>query len=128
MGLCLNKKCKNEPLHLYSCFEEIIESIPVKSEVKYLGVTISKDSNTRELINIEERIDSMEKSLNQRLIWFMRDLSVMGGILLTKADGISKLIYPSYSLYVSPQLIKKANSVIFNFIWKNKLIKLKNPS
>ena len=31
-----------------------------------------------------------------------------------------KLIYPSYSLFVSPQLIKKVNSVIFNFIWKNK--------
>jgi len=50
----------------------------------------------------------------------MRNLS-MGRILLTKAEGISKLIYPSYSLYVSPQLIKKVNSVIFNFIWKNKI-------
>lgn len=97
-GLCLNlKKC--ELLPLYSCDEESIESIPVKSEVKYLGLTISKDSKSRELLNIEDRIDSMKKSLNH---WLMRDLSIMGRILLTKAEGISKLIYPSYSLFVSP--------------------------
>jgi len=116
-GLCLNlKKC--ELLPLYSCDEESLNSIPVKTEVKYLGLTISKDSNTRGLVNIEERINSMKKSINH---WLMRDLSIMGRILLTKAEGISKLIYPSYSLYVSPQLIKKVNSVIFNFIWKNKI-------
>ncbi len=76
-----------------------------------------KEIHTRELVNIEERIDSMKKSLNH---WLMRDLSIMGRILLTKAEGISKLIYPCCSLYVSPQLIKKVNSILFNFIWKNK--------
>lgn len=76
-----------------------------------------KEIHMRELVNIEERINSMKKSLNH---WFMRDLSIMGRILLTKAEGISKLIYPCYSLYVSPQLIKKVNSILFNFIWKNK--------
>lgn len=59
----------------------------------------------------------MKKFLN---LWLMRDLSILGRILLTKAEGISKLIYPCQSLYVSPRLIKKVNSVIFNFIWKYK--------
>ncbi len=119
-GLCLNfKKCELFPL--FSCNEENIESIPVKFEVKYLGLKMFKEIHTsihtRELVNIEERIDSMKKSLNH---WLMRDLSIMGRILLTKAEGISKLIYPCCSLYVSPQLIKKVNSILFNFIWKNK--------
>ncbi len=102
-GLCLNfKKCELFPL--FSCNEENIESIPVKFEVKYLGLKMFKEIHTRELVNIEERIDSMKKSLNH---WLMRDLSIMGRILLTKAEGISKLIYPCCSLYVSPQLIKR---------------------
>lgn len=56
-------KKKSELLPLYLCHEESIESILVKSEVKYLGLTISKDSNIRELVNIEERIDSIKKNL-----------------------------------------------------------------
>lgn len=88
-GLCLNvKKKKSELLLLYSCVEESTESIPVKSEEKYFGLTISKDSNTGELVNTEETIGSMKKSHNHCL---KRDLSIMGRILLTKAEGISKL-------------------------------------
>lgn len=30
------------------------------------------------------------------------------------------MIYPCHSLYVSPQNIKKANSVIIQLLWKNK--------
>lgn len=37
------------------------ESIPVKSEVKYLGLIISKEIHTIKLVNIEERTDSMKK-------------------------------------------------------------------
>ncbi len=87
-GLCLHfKKCELFPL--FSCNEENIESIPVKFEVKYLGLKMFKEIHTRELVNIEERINSMKK--------LMRDLSIMGRILLTKAEGISKLIYPCCS-------------------------------
>ncbi len=87
-GLCLNfKKCELFPL--FSCNEENIESISVKFEVKYLGLKMFKEIHTRELVNIEERIDSMKK--------LMRDMSIMGRILLTKAEGISKLIYPCCS-------------------------------
>ncbi len=64
----------------------------------------------------------MKKSLNH---WLTRNLSILGRILLTKAEGTSKLVYPCQSLYVPPQMIKKINSVIFNFIWKNKTHYLK---
>lgn len=34
--------------------------------------------------------------------------------------GISKLVYPCQSLFIAPQNIKKANSIVYNFIWRNK--------
>lgn len=42
---------------------------------------MSKDRNKREQLNIEGKIESMKKSLNH---WLMRDLSILGRILLTK--------------------------------------------
>lgn len=60
---------------------------------------MSKDRNKREQLNIEGKIDSMKQSLNH---WLMRDLSILGRILLTKAEGLSKLVYPCQSLYVHP--------------------------
>lgn len=50
----------------------------------------------------------------------MRDLSIFGQNLLSKSEGILNLIYTCYSMYVSPINIKKANSIIYNFIWRNK--------
>jgi len=40
--------------------------------------------------------------------------------MLTKIESISRLIYPSCSLAISPKLIKEINRINFNFIWKNK--------
>lgn len=83
---------------------------------------MSKDRNKREQLNIEVKRESMKKSLKH---WLMRDLSILGRILLTKAEGLSKLVYPCQSLYVPPHIIKKVNSIIFYFIWKNKTHNLK---
>lgn len=58
-----------------------------------------------------------KKSLNH---WLTREISIVGHILLVKAEGLSKLIYPCQSLYVSQALIKKVNLIIFNFTWRNK--------
>ncbi len=114
-GLSLNlNKC--ELLPLSHCNETHIMSIPVKKEVKYLGLTITKDIKLREK-NFHEKLKSMEKTLNH---WLTRDLSIFGRNILSKAEGISKLVYPCQSLFIPPQNIKKANSIIYNFIWRNK--------
>jgi len=52
--------------------------------------------------------------------WLTRDLTIFGRNLLIKADGISKAIYQCQSLYISPQNIRKTNSILFQFLWKNK--------
>lgn len=93
-GLCLNlKKC--EILSLHPCAETNVGSVLVKTELKYLGLVMSKDRNKRKQLNIEEKIESMKKSVNH---WLTRDLSILGRILLTKAEGLSKLVYPCQSL------------------------------
>lgn len=115
-GLCLNiNKCELLPIH--TCSDSNIASIRVELEVKYLGIVISKNMSRREDNNICNRIVDMKKSLSR---WLTRDITIFGRVILSKAEGISKLIYPCHSLYVSPQNIRKANSIIFQFLWKNK--------
>uniref|UniRef100_A0A3P9JF49 Reverse transcriptase domain-containing protein n=1 Tax=Oryzias latipes TaxID=8090 RepID=A0A3P9JF49_ORYLA len=115
-GLKLNiSKCEILPVH--SCQHQTIEAIRVVHEVKYLGVLLSKNTLRREEVNITNRLFDMKKSLSR---WLTRDLTVFGRNLLTKAEGVSKIIYPCYSLYISPPNIRKVNSIIFQFIWKNK--------
>lgn len=63
-GLSLNiKKCVLLPIH--SCSEKSIASINVQNEVKYLGLTISKDVRKIE-VNFEKRVADMKKSLSHR--------------------------------------------------------------
>ncbi len=115
-GLSLNlNKCDLFPL--YPCNEVHIMSFPVKKEVKYLVLNVIKDNKLRESNNFHEKLEIMKKTLNY---WLTRDLSIFGWNLLSKAEGISKLVYPCQSLFVAPQNIKKANSIIYNFIWRNK--------
>lgn len=109
------KKC--ELLALYDCIDTELMSIPVKKEVKYLGVKMVKDEKQREEINMKEKIDQIQVSLNH---WLSRDLSIFGRNLLSKAEGISKLIYPCQSLYIAPKNVRKINSIIYKFIWRNK--------
>ena len=78
---------------------------------------MSKNVVKREDNNITNRVLDMEKSLSR---WLTRDLTIFGRNLLTKAEGISKVIYPCHSMYISPKNVKKANSIIFHFLWKNK--------
>ncbi len=94
-GLSLNiKKCELLPIH--TCSDSSIASIRVESEIKYLGLLISKNLIRREDTNISNRILDMKESLSH---WLTRDLTIFGRITLSKAEGISKLIYPCHSSY-----------------------------
>lgn len=84
-----------------------------------MGIYITKDIKNRESKNIKEKIDDMSKALNHCL---SRDITIFGRNLLSKSEGISKMVYPSYSLYITPQNIKKTNSITYHFIWHNKTL------
>lgn len=115
-GLHLNlKKCEIFSLHDTTLKE--ICNIPVKSEIKYLGIQLGKDKYTCQKNNIETKQKESKTKLN---IWLQRDLSIFGRIYLTKMESLSRCIYPLYSNAASPNLIKLINQLNFNFIWRNK--------
>lgn len=115
-GLYLNiKKC--ELLPIKNCTDSFISEIPIKNEINYLGIIINKDKNTRCSLNFNPLIEKTQHKLNQ---WLQRDLSLKGRILLTKAEGISRLTYAALSLDVSKDISNMVDRILFNFIWKNK--------
>lgn len=42
-------------------------------------------------------------------IWLQHDLSIFGRVLLTKAEGISRIVYSALSVFV-PELTSKKNN------------------
>uniref|UniRef100_A0A3Q2ZDV5 Reverse transcriptase domain-containing protein n=1 Tax=Kryptolebias marmoratus TaxID=37003 RepID=A0A3Q2ZDV5_KRYMA len=115
-GLKLNlNKC--EILPLKDCPISTAFNIPIKSNVKYLGVHINKNKSDLENLNIWEKLQKCKTQLNK---WTHRDLSILGRIFLTKMESISRLIYPAYTLGIPNSAIKSINRMNFDFIWKQK--------
>uniref|UniRef100_A0A671UBE6 Reverse transcriptase domain-containing protein n=1 Tax=Sparus aurata TaxID=8175 RepID=A0A671UBE6_SPAAU len=120
-GLRLNvSKC--EILSLHNSNDSTIENIPVKTCVKYLGIFVTKDLTARQHLNFANRLKKTKSIFNT---WLQRDLSVLGRVLLSKAEGLSRLVYPALSLFVSEPTTTQVNTFFLDFIWKNKSHKLK---
>lgn len=120
-GLRLNiSKC--ELLAIHECEESFIHNIPVKNTVKYLGIQITKNMRDRQTLNFSGKIIKAKSILNS---WLQRDLSMLGRVLLSKADGLSHFVYPSIPLFITDKTVKEINKIFLDFIWKNKPHKLK---
>lgn len=100
---------------------QVICGIPVKESVKYLGIHTCKNQTTRQNLNFHPRLNLTMNILNN---WLQRDLSIIGRVLLSKAEGFSRSVYPALALYSSDSTCKNIN-VFLNFIWCNKQHKLK---
>ncbi len=108
---------KCEILCLFDTVDKYICNIPVKKTVKYLGIDVTRDMLARQQLNFHPRFKKTKNIMN---MWLQRDLSIFGRILLTKAEGFSRLVYPALSLYVQDSTAKEINSVLSNFAWKNR--------
>ncbi len=62
----------------------------------------------------------IEKIKNRYNTWLMRDLSLLGRILLSKAEGISRSVYVSMSMEVPKNVVKDLDKIIYDFIVKRK--------
>lgn len=82
-------------------------SIPIKSEVNYLGINLLKGVKEREKSSI------CDKLWGSPFITGSWDLSIFGHNLSSKAEGVSKLVYPCYSFYIAPLNIEKVNSIFY---------------
>ncbi len=93
-GLHLNiSKC--ELLSIMDCTVSSIYNIPVKEKVVYLGIVITKNESTRCNDNFIPIVEKKRKKLNQ---WLQRNISLKGRVLLTKAEGLSRLTYAALAL------------------------------
>lgn len=88
-GLYLNiKKCEILVLKKSSLLS--VDGIPVKETVNYLGVVISKSEQDRVSLNFNPAFEKIKSKFN---LWLLRDLSLRGRVLLSKAEGISRRTY-----------------------------------
>ncbi len=116
-GLNLNiGKC--ELMSIKDCIAPTIFNIPVKSEMTYLGIVITKNQDKRCTLNFDPVIIKAQRRFNA---WLQRDLTLRGRVLLAKAEGISRLTYAALSLYVNNKVCKSVDKILFNFVWKNKI-------
>lgn len=120
-GLCLNlRKCELLPIN--NCNLQLVANIPIKQSVTYLGIVISKDQSSRCNINFDPILKKTKAKLNH---WLLRDLSLKGRVLLSKAEGLSRLVYAATSLNVSKELCKAIDTALI-FFGKTRHIILEN--
>ncbi len=115
-GLLLNvHKCELMPVKQLSVSS--ICNVQVKETITYLGIVISKNPKLRCDLNFLPILEKTKRKSNQ---WLQRDLSLKGRILLSKAEGISRLTYAAISLEPDKAICKKIDQQLCNFVWKNK--------
>ena len=53
-------------------------------------------------------------------MWLHRDWSRIGRVVFTKAEGVSRFVYPALSLALNHSTCKETNSIFSDFVWKKK--------
>ena len=93
-----------------------------KNPVKALGIYFSNNTKDSEQINFEDKIKKLERQLHW---WKARGLTLQGRILITKTIGLSKFSFLANILHIPKDIISKVNQLIYKFIWKGKIDKVK---
>uniref|UniRef100_A0A9J8C6A8 Reverse transcriptase domain-containing protein n=1 Tax=Cyprinus carpio carpio TaxID=630221 RepID=A0A9J8C6A8_CYPCA len=121
-GLSLNiSKC--EILSLKNIDKTAICGIQLKDVINYLGVKISLNSNmVLSELNLTPIKDMVRKKFNS---WLARDLSLAGRVLLSKAEGLSRVSYLFSVMDCPKSSCVFLDKLLYNFIWKNKSHKVK---
>ena len=93
-----------------------------KDSVFALGIHFSNSEKVSDKLNFYEKLDVLEKTLNN---WKRRKLTLLGKVNIVKSVGLSKLIYNASVLPVPKNFCDQVNKNTFNFIWDNKIAKIK---
>jgi len=86
-------------------------------KIKICGITFSLNSELAHALNVEEKIDSMERNL---IAWLHRGLTIPGKIVITNTFGISQLIYSMQCCEFQEADLNRIESMIFKFLWNKK--------
>ncbi|KAL9963682.1 hypothetical protein ACROYT_G027211 [Oculina patagonica] len=118
-GCCSGLKVNNgklEALHLGD--SSIKLDIGIKNmdkPLKILGIFFSYDKKQAVKLNFDSILDSLKKTLN---LWKWRHLTILGRIQIIKSFAIPKFLYRASQLPFPDDVIKRANTIIYEFIWK----------
>ena len=86
-----------------------------REPIKALGVYFTYDQTLLYEKNFHDKLDKMKRLTN---IWSSRGLSIYGKVTIIKSLLIPKLVYISTLLPTPEKIIKKANHIIYTFLWK----------
>ena len=122
-GLNLNRK-KTEGLWIGSSktFVNTPGGIKWSKEVKALGVYFGHSKENCIKLNWDSKYQQCEKIIEN---WKKRKLTFYGKITIIKTLLLPKFTYQFHSNYVPENVIKKINSLFFNFLWEGKREKIK---
>ncbi len=127
-GLSVNHS-KSEIMAVHSLDDMYISGIQVKQVVRYLGIIIRKSASERITIHFSQRLQKTSNNFSNNFnCWLQGNVSIQGRVLISKAEGISRLVYPALSLYVDSNMCSKIDKMLFKFIWRGKTeyVKIKN--
>ena len=67
----------------------------------------------------------MQKLQTNLDIWNSRDLTLFGRVLITKALGISSLVYLAFNIDVPTDVVDNVKRRLFRFLWRHKRDRIK---
>ena len=97
--------------------ETKIRKFKVKRAVKILGVHFTYDVALRQKLNFDEIMSSIKEKLK---LWKWKNLTVIGRIQIVKTFVIPIIMYRAGLISLDKEVIKKGNSIIYDYIWKGK--------
>ena len=92
---------------------------------KALGVWYTYNQEELLKLNIDERIKKLSTILN---IWRSRHLSLKGKITIIKTLAIPQIQFLFNMIYIPENVIKKIDTIIYDFLWNSKPPKIKKST
>ena len=115
-GLKLNRS-KLEAISIGSPSTNLNINFDLCNSIKILGIFFSYNAKEALRLNFESILESLKKKLN---LWKWRNLTILGRIQIVKSFAISKCLYRASQISFPKEIIKSANTIIYDFIWKGK--------
>ena len=115
MWLGANKNNKEQPLGIQW----------PKDSICALGIHFSYNEEIGLKKNFENKLSSVTTLLN---LWFPRNLTLRGRIIILKTLALSKLIYTTSMLTPPDKFVKRVNQSIAQFVWRKKVPKIKQTT
>ena len=88
--------------------------IKIVTEIKITGINFGYDRDRVDDLNFNPILMKMARRFND---WRGRNLSVLGKVLVSKAQGMSQLTFAASLTMVPDWVIKQATTLIYKFIW-----------